>query len=114
LAGLKIVHSTARALDALDQVAAERATTPRNNPWALFALNTLATNKDLQRLLGSVTRVGGRVAAGAGLEALKLKLGSAGVSPPMIAALEKELNREGITLGALAKPPPMVGSLDAM
>lgn len=114
LPALKIVHSTARALDALDQRAAERAIEPRNNPWALFALNAIANNKDLQQLVGGITRIGGRIAAGAGLEALKVKLGSAGVSPPMIAALEKELNREGITLGALAKPSPMVGSLDAM
>lgn len=114
LAALKIVHSTARALDALDQLAAARATAPRNNPWALFALNALANNKELQQLVGAVTRVGGRIATGAGIETLKLKLGSAGVSPPMITAFERELNREGLTLGALAKPPPMVGSLDAM
>lgn len=114
LTGLKIVHSTARALDALDQVAAERATAPRNNPWAMFAINAIAGNKDLQRIFGSLVNVGGRIAAGAGMEALKLKLGAAGVSAPMLTAFEKELNREGLTLGALAKPPPMVGSLDAM
>jgi hypothetical protein len=114
LADLKIVHSTARALDALDQRAAQRATAPRNNPWAMFALNALASNKDLQNLLGALTKVGGRIAAGAGIEAAKLKLHSAGVSPPMITAVEKELNREGLTLGALARPSPMVGSLDAM
>ncbi len=114
LADLKIVHSTARALDALDQRAAQRATAPRNNPWAMFALNALASNKDLQNLFGALTKVGGRIAAGAGIEAAKLKLHSAGVSPPMITAVEKELNREGLTLGALARPSPMVGSLDAM
>jgi len=48
------------------------------------------------------------------VEAAKLKLHSAGVSQPMIAAFERELNREGLTLGALAKPAPMAGSLDAM
>lgn len=114
LADLKIVHSTARALDLLDQQAAQRATAPRNNPWALFALNAIANNKDLQNLLGALTKVGGRIATGAGLEAAKLKLHSAGVSPPMITAVEKELNREGLTLGALATPSPMAGSLDAM
>ena len=54
LADLKIVHSTARALDVLDQQAAQRATAPRNNPWALFALNAIAGNKDLQNLLGAL------------------------------------------------------------
>ncbi|MDX2089711.1 MAG: hypothetical protein SFX73_17780 [Kofleriaceae bacterium] len=114
LADLKIVHSTARAVDALDQIAGQRATAPRNNPWALFALNAIVNNKDVQRLLGSLTKVGGRIAADAGVEAAKLKLHSAGVSQPMIAAFERELNREGLTLGALAKPAPMAGSLDAM
>lgn len=114
LTGLKIVHSTARALDALDHVAAERVTAQRNNPWAMFAINAIAGNKDLQRIFGPLVNVGGRIAAGAGMEALKLKLGAAGVSAPMLTAFEKELNREGLTLGALAKPPPMVGSLDAM
>ena len=114
LTGLKIVHSTARAIDALDQSAAQQATAPRNNPWAMMAINAIAGNKDLQKLFGSLVNVGGRIAAGAGMEALKLKLNAAGVSAPMITAFEKELNREGLTLGALAKPAPMVGSLDAM
>ena len=114
LTGLKIVHSTARALDQLDQLAAERITAPRNNPWAMLAINAIAGNKDLQKLFGSLVNVGGRIAVGAGTEALKHKLGAAGVSPPMITAFEKELNREGLTLGAFAKPAPMIGSLDAM
>lgn len=112
--GLKVVYSTARAVDLLDQLAAEHAAAPRNNPWAMFAVNAIANNKDLQKLLGSLVNVGGRIAVGAGTEAVKHKLGAAGLSPPMIAAFEKELNREGLTLGALAKPPPMIGSLDAM
>ncbi len=114
LVGLKIVHSTARAIDSLDRVAAERAMAPtRNNPW-LAAFGTLAGNKELQSWLGALTCVGGRIAGGAGLEALKLKLNSVGVSPPLISAFEKELNREGLTLGPLARPAPMIGSLDAM
>lgn len=114
LTGLKIVHSTARALDALDHLAAERTTAPRNNPWAMLAINAIAGNKDLQKLFGSLVNVGGRIAVGAGTEALKVKLGAAGVSPPMITAFEQELNREGLTLGTFAKPSPMIGSLDAM
>lgn len=114
LVGLKIVHSAAIAIDALDQVATTRAVAPpRNFPWVV-ALSALANNKELQSLLGPLTRVGGRIAVDAGLEALKLKLNSAGIAPPVITAFEKELNREGLTLGALAKPAAMVGSLDAM
>lgn len=106
---LKVVHSTARAIDKVDQIAAERASgATRNSPRVSFAF------KSLEPLLGALARVGGRVAGGVGLEALKLKLASVGVSPPVISAFEKELNREGLSLGPLAKPSPLVGSLDAM
>ncbi len=119
LGGLKIVHSAARAIGAIDQVAAQRATetptTPtRNNPLAMMALSALVNNKDLQQVLGPLVRVAGRVGAGIGIEAAKVKLASVGVSPPLITALEKELNREGLSLGPFATPSPMVGSLDAM
>jgi hypothetical protein len=115
LPALKVVHSTARALDAIDRVAAEQATEqPRNlAPLATLALGML-NNKDVQSWLGSVTRVGGRVLGGAGVEVLKSQLASVGVSQPILSAFEKELNREGLTLGAISKPSPMPGSLDAM
>jgi hypothetical protein len=54
------------------------------------------------------------MAGNIGVEALKLKLQSMGISPQVLGGVEKELNREGLTLGPLAKPSPMVGSLDAM
>lgn len=115
LGTLKVVHSTARAIDALDQLAADRATaSTRNNPFASLALGALANNRDLQQLVGGLARVAGRIAGGIGLEAAKVKLASVGVSAPVISAFERELNREGLTLGPLAKPVPMVGSLDAM
>jgi hypothetical protein len=114
IGALKIVHSTARAIDAIDTLAAERAMAPkRNDPFATLALS-LASNQQLQQLVGGLARVAGRVVGGIGLEAAKLKLASVGVSPPVIAAFERELNREGLTLGPLARPTPMVGSLDAM
>ena len=121
LGGLKIIHSAARAIDAIDQLAAQRVTAPetpstttRNNPLAMMALSAFANNKELQQMLAPLLRVVGRVGAGVGLEAAKVKLASVGVSPPLITALEKELNREGLSLGPLASPSPMVGSLDAM
>ena len=112
---LKVVHSTAHALDAIDQFVAEGTTVPtRNfNPLASLALGVLNDN-DLQSWLGAVTRVGGRILGGAGIEVLKSQLASVGVSQPILSAFEKELNREGLTLGALSKPSPMPGSLDAM
>lgn len=115
LGALKVVHSTARAVDQLDQLAAARATqAPRNNPLASLLIGGLLDNKDLEPWLGALARVAGRIATGAGVEAAKVKLASVGVSPPIITAVEKELNKEGLTLGTFAKPAPMVGSLDAM
>ncbi len=114
LPALKVVHSTAKALDEIDQVAAQRATAaPRNNPLLSLAIGALS-DKDVQSWLGAVTRVGGRVLGGAGVQVLKSQLASYGVSQPVLTAFEKELNREGLTLGALSKPSPMPGSLDAM
>jgi len=115
--GLKIVHSTAKAIDALDRVAAERwlaeqASGRNASPFALrIGGYTIGPNIPL---LGSLARVGGRIAGKVGIEALKLKLASLGISPPMLRSVESELNREGLTLGGLAKPPPMLGSLAAM
>lgn len=115
IGGLKIVHSTARAIDALDQIAADRASrSPRNASLASLALGALAGNKDVQRIASALTRVAGRIATNVGIEAAKVKLASVGVSAPVVTAFEKELNREGLTLGAFATPPPIVGSLDAM
>ena len=115
LPALKVVNSTARALDELDKVAAERTTAPTRNfaPLATLALGLL-NDKNVQSWLGAVTRVGGRVLGGAGVEVLKSQLASVGVSQPVLSAFEKELNREGLTLGAISKPSPMPGSLDAM
>ncbi len=116
LGGLKVVHSTVRAIDKLDQIAASRfatSATPRNNPFASLALAAMG-NKDVQQLLGGLVRVAGRFAGGIGMEAARVKLASAGISAPVLTEFEKQLNREGLTLGPLAKPAPMIGSLDAM
>jgi len=115
LGALKVVHSTVRAIDRLDALATERSTgARRNNPLATVLLGSLLNNKNLEPLLGAITRVAGRIATGAGVEAAKLKLASVGVGQPVISAFEKELNREGLTLGALATPSPMAGTLAAM
>ncbi|MBL9012625.1 MAG: hypothetical protein JNL83_00520, partial [Myxococcales bacterium] len=115
LGALKIVHSTARAIDALDQLAAQYATSPtRNASFASLSLGSLAGSKELQQLVGGLARVAGRIAGGIGLEAAKVKLASVGIGSPVITAVERELNKEGLTLGPLAKPSPIVGSLDAM
>lgn len=115
LGALKMVHSTARAVDRIDQIAAANATAaPRNNPVASLLIGSLLNDTNLAPWLGALTRVAGRIATNTGLEAAKIKLAGAGLSAPVISAFEKELNKEGLTLGPLATPPPMPGSLDAM
>jgi hypothetical protein len=121
--GLKIVHSTAKAIDALDRIAAEkwlaeqasgsdRASARNASPFEIkIGDYHLRPNVPL---LGSLAKVGGRLAGNVGLEALRVKLASLGIGTPILRSVERELNREGLSLGALAKPPPMLGSLDAM
>jgi hypothetical protein len=115
--GVRIVHTVARAVDRLDRLAAncwlDEQNAPRNaGPFALRVGNhTISPNLPL---LGSLARIGGRIAGNVGLEALKLKLSALGITPPVLNTLERELNQEGLSLGRLAAPPPLVGSLSAM
>ena len=114
---IKVVHSTARALDAIDQFAAAQRSTARTrnfDPLTISLALGLLNDKDVQNWAGSLARVGGRILGGAGVEAVKSQLASVGVSQPTLSAFEKELNREGLSLGPIAKPSPMSGSLDAM
>ncbi|MFT3695822.1 MAG: hypothetical protein QM831_21985 [Kofleriaceae bacterium] len=107
LPAVKVVHSTARAIDQLAQ-------NIRNaNPFASLAVGLL-NDKDVQSWLGAVTRVGAHILGGAGVEVVKSQLAGLGVTQPVMSALEKDLNSEGLSLGALSKPSPMPGSLDAM
>jgi hypothetical protein len=114
--GVRIVHTTAHAVDRLDRLAADRwldeQRAPRNaGPFSLKVGNTISPDLPL---LGSLARIGGRIAGNVGLEALKLKLASMGVTPPVLSTVERELNQEGLSLGRLATPSPILGSLSAM
>jgi hypothetical protein len=37
-----------------------------------------------------------------------------GITPPILSTVEQQLNQEGLSLGRLATPPPILGSLSAM
>ena len=65
-------------------------------------------------LLGAIGRVGGRLGYAAGVEALRLQLASLGLGAPALSTVERELQKEGLSLGPLAKPPAMLGSLAAL
>lgn len=115
--GIAIVHSTAHAIDRLDWIAADRwlaaQSGARNAGPFELRIGGMSLTPDLN-VLGSLARVGGRIAGNVGLEALKLKLATMGITPSVLGSVEQELNQEGLTLGPLAKPSPMLGSLGAM
>lgn len=115
--GIAIVHSTAHAIDRLDRIAADRWLAAQGGARNAgpFSLNIGgATISPDWNVIGALARVGGRIAGNVGLEALKLKLATMGVTPAVLGSFEQELNQEGLTLGPLAKPSPMLGSLGAM
>ncbi len=115
--GPRIVTSTARAIDKLDKAAGERwqerlaAAAPRNATELRIAGYRIRPDTGV---IGALGRVGGRLGFKAGIEALRVKLATLGVTPPVLNSIEEELNREGLSLGALSKPPPMPGSLNAL
>jgi hypothetical protein len=114
--GLSIVHSTAHAIDRLDRIAADRWLAGHGARNAgPFSLNIggMSLSPDWNAI-GALARVGGKIVGNVGLEALKLKLATMGITPPVLNSLEQELNQEGLSLGPLAKPSPMLGSLGAM
>ncbi len=115
--GIAIVHSTAHAIDRLDRIAADRwlaaQSGARNAGPFELRIGGTSISPDFN-MLGALARVGGRIAGNVGLEALKLKLATMGITPSVLGSFEQELNQEGLTLGPLAKPSPMLGSLSAM
>jgi len=107
--GQRIVRTCAHAIDRLDQAAArqwldERA--PRNRAELRIGRFKVRPNTPLLAALG---RVGARLGTNVATQALRIKLASMGVHPVMLTSLEQELNREGLSLGPLAAPPPVAG-----
>jgi hypothetical protein len=64
--------------------------------------------------LESVHKIAERVGKTAGKAYVRYWLGGWGLSPEVIGAVENELKAEGLSLGALADPPPKKGSLEAL
>lgn len=115
--GLRIVAAAVRVLDQLDRDNARRwhertcGATARNA--AELRIGDLRMKPNLP-LLGALGRIGGRIGGRAAIEAIRLKLATMGVSPPLLSSIEGELNREGLSLGPLASPRPMIGTFGAL
>ncbi len=56
--------------------------------------------------LRAALRTVGKIGADVGPPMLQAKLATMGVTPPRLGIFEQELNREGLTLGPLARPAP--------
>jgi hypothetical protein len=57
--------------------------------------------------MSALARIAGNVGFNVGSAALRAKLASMGIGGDLFGLVEEELNREGLTMGALAKPPKL-------
>lgn len=111
--GVAIVRCSIRALSDLEEQVGQRrcGREPRN---ALqLRLGRHRIRPDIGRL-SALGRVGEHIGYRIGTAALRAKLASLGVTGPLLGELERELNREGLSLGPLARPAPMPGTLAAV
>jgi hypothetical protein len=97
---LSLVRTTAHALmELIDGVLARNQ---RNMPWLLAAAELIPPEWS-----SALMKAAGNVGLGVGAAALRDKLSSYGVGADMVGYVEQELNREGLSLGALAHPPKL-------
>jgi hypothetical protein len=90
---LRIVRTTAQAIADLADEAAAR--THRNMPWLLAAAQFVPPE-----YRSALAKIGMHV----GASVLRSKLASHGIGDDMFGMVEEELNREGLTMGAVARP----------
>jgi hypothetical protein len=99
---LAVVRTTANAIAELADNAIARAR--RHADTRNFALELGGYRFDAPPWLSGLGRIAAHVGLDAGALALKSKLGSLGIGADMIGLVEEELNREGLSLGPLARP----------
>lgn len=97
---LQIVRTTAQAIADLADEAEARSR--RNMPWLLAAAELIPAE-----YRSALLKIAGRVGVNVGASVLHSKLASHGIGPDMFGLVEEELNREGLTLGPIAKPRKM-------
>jgi hypothetical protein len=90
---LRIVRTTAQAIADLADEAVARS--HRNVPWILAAAQFIPPE-----YRSALAKIGMNV----GANVLRSKLASYGIGDDMFGLVEDELNREGLTLGPVAKP----------
>jgi hypothetical protein len=95
---INIVRTTAQAIADLADEAVARS--QRN-----LALEINGMRLQPAPWVSGLARIAARIGMDVGAVALRAKLASMGIGPDMFGLVEDELNREGLTLGTLAKPP---------
>lgn len=95
---IKIVRTTAQAIADLADEAIARAQ-QRN-----LSLEIGGYKLEPAPWMAGLARVAGRVGLDVGAAALQSKLAALGIGPDLFGLVEEELNREGLTLGAVARP----------
>ncbi len=94
---LAIVRTTAQAVSDLADEAIARQ--HRNMPWLLAAAELIPPE-----YRSALVKTAGRVGFNVGASLLRSKLASYGIGDDMVGLVEEELNREGLTLGPVARP----------
>lgn len=97
---LAVVRTTAQAIAELADEALARA--QRN-----LALEIAGRTVRPAPWMSMLAKIAGRVGMNLGAVALDAKLKSMGIGGDMVGLVENELNREGLTLGAVARPPKL-------
>ncbi len=106
---MSIVRTTAQAIADLADDAIARSQ-PRNLSLEIGGMRLAPAP-----WMSGLARIAGRIGLNVGAAALKTKLATLGVGPEMLGVVEEELNREGLSLGALANPRklPTFGSANS-
>lgn len=110
--GVAVARCTIGALSDLDGTTGRRRCSPQPRN-AELRVGGLRIRPNLG-LISALGRIGGRVGYRVGVAALRAKLAAMGVTPLLLGEVEHELNREGLSLGAMAKPAPLPGTLAAV
>lgn len=97
---VQIVRTTAQAIADLADEALARS--QRN-----LSLEIGGMRLEPAPWMSGLARIAGRIGVDVGAVALRAKLASMGIGPDVVGLVEEELNREGLTLGTLAKPPKL-------
>lgn len=114
--GVAVHRAVQSALGAAELAAHARPTSGTRNARRGFRIGRYRVRPDWGTL-GAVARASGRVGARAAAVAAQTALARYGVPPALLDEIERELNREGLSLGPLArasKDQPVFGSLVAL